>query len=121
MITDKKTALVIDDDRMLGEPLCTTLESLGFETTYCDSGSTALGLAKEKCFAVILIDYRMPEMDGAKVTQALRLQCPRAFIIGLSAENKRAEFVEAGADTFFTKPFPFNELYEVIQKRIVSS
>jgi len=115
-MTAKRTALIIDDDQMIGEALRVMLESMGFETNYCESGAAALELTKERCFAFILTDYRMPEMDGVEVTRALRPLCPDAFIIGLSAENKRKEFIEAGAYVFFSKPLPFKVLLSLIEK-----
>jgi DNA-binding response OmpR family regulator len=116
MITAKKTALVIDDDESLGEALRDTFESIGIETTYCFDGRTAIELCKERCFTFIVTDYRMPGMDGVETSRALRLQCPDVFIVGLSADDKRKEFIEAGANVFFSKPFSFQTLASLIEK-----
>lgn len=116
MIADKKTALVIDDDESLGEALRDTLESMGIETTFCFNGMTAIELCKERCFSFIVTDYRMPGMNGEEITRALRLQCPDAFIVGLSADNRRKEFIDAGANVFFSKPFSFQVLASLIEK-----
>lgn len=111
-----KTALIIDDDQMLGEALRSMLETQGYETTYCESGTAALELTKERKFDVILTEYRMPDMNGAQVTRELRFRCPDAFIVGISAENRREEFIEAGANVFFSKPLPFEVLSSLIEK-----
>jgi DNA-binding response OmpR family regulator len=117
-LSEKKAVLVIDDDKAIGAVLADLLQSEGFEVICCDSGLAALGLAKGKCFNVIITDYRMPGMDGLETTRALRLQCPDALIIGFSSEHKRNEFLDAGADAFFKKPFSFKEIISLIDGNI---
>jgi len=75
----------------------------GFVADCCENGPAAFERVQEMRFDLILIDYRMPEIDGIKVTKSLRGLCPDVFIIGMSIEDKGAEFVSAGADTFINK------------------
>src|SRR3954470_13323412 len=60
------------------------LELFGFEVTLATSGAAALELMSRNRFAVAIIDYRMPEMDGAELTDHIRDQHPDTRIIMLS-------------------------------------
>lgn len=114
-MTKKKTILIIDDDDLLRGALCDLVQSEGFEVTCCDNGLTGVYLAKEKCFAAIITDYDMPGMNGVEVTRALSAQCADSFIIALTSASKEKEFLRAGADAFFNKPFPIKDIIQLIK------
>jgi DNA-binding response OmpR family regulator len=106
----KRTVLVIDDTLLIRECLCYALEADGFEVYDCEDGLSALGLAAENDFHIIITDYRMPNMNGVEVTKHLRLRFPAAIIIGVSSDDKRADFLAAGADAFLLKPYAYDNL-----------
>jgi DNA-binding response OmpR family regulator len=106
----KRTVLVIDDTLLIRECLCYALEADGFEVFDCEDGLSALGAAAEKDFHIIITDYRMPNMNGVEVTKHLRLRFPAAIIIGVSSDDKRADFLAAGADAFLLKPYTYDSL-----------
>ena len=114
---EKKTVLIIDDDTAISGFLYEMLLSDGFEVSCCDDGMPALELAKEKCFDVVITDYRMSGMDGVEITKSLRLRCPGSFIVGISAECQGKNFIDAGADAFLKKPFPIKDLISIIIKK----
>ena len=114
---DKRTALIIDDDEEISGFLLEALRLEGFEVCRCDNGMSALALLREQCFHVIVTDYHMPGMNGADITQSLRLQCPGSFIVGMSAEHKEKDFLEAGADAFLKKPFSLKKLVAMVNDR----
>ena len=68
---------------------------------------------------VILMDIRMPEMDGAEATRRIREFCPAIPIIAVTAnafdEDRRRAF-EAGVDDFLTKPLSKAKLFETINR-----
>jgi CheY-like chemotaxis protein len=110
--------LIIDDDRTTRDSLVMLLEFEGYNVSSCGSGASAFDLVKEKCYEVILIDYRMPEMNGDEVTKVLRPLCPDAFVIGFSIETKDRRFLAAGADAFISKNALVHELVPLIKNRI---
>lgn len=112
---EKEPVLIIDDDQMIGGALGALLRADGFEVRRCTDGESALDAARERCYRVVITDYRMPGMSGTDVTRLLRAQCPDAFIIGLSAEQKGADFLEAGANAFLSKPFKPDELMSLVR------
>jgi len=98
-----KAALVIDDDKRTRETLRLLLELEGYVVTFCESGPCAFERLQNMRFDFILIDYRLPQSDGTEVTRSVRGLYPDAFIIGMGIENKKAEFMDAGANAFINK------------------
>jgi DNA-binding response OmpR family regulator len=111
----KGPILIIDDDQMISDALCDLLHADGFEVRRCADGESALDAVQEGCYRVVITDYRMPGMSGTEITRLLRARCPDAFIIGLSAEQKGAAFLEAGANAFLNKPFLYDELMSLVR------
>ncbi len=110
--------LIIDDDRNTRESLGMLLEFEGYKVSFCESGGLAFDLIKEKCFEVLLIDYRMPEMNGVELARLVRPLCPDAFVIGFSMETKERAFLDAGADAFISKSALAHELAPLIKSSI---
>ncbi len=79
------------------------LEFEGFNVSSCEDGPKAIALVQIECFDVVLVDYRIPGMNGDRVTELLRRFCPESLIIGFSVESKERAFLEAGADFFISK------------------
>lgn len=113
----RRAVLVIDDFPLAGTALSAVLESDGFEVTCCGDGASALAAASEKHFDIIITDYRMPVMNGVEAASLLRMRLPFAFIVGVSSEDKRADFLLAGADAFLLKPYRYNELLTLIKSK----
>ncbi len=115
-MAEKKTVLLIDDEEMIRMFIYEMLISEGFEVSCYDDWLSALDGSKEECFNVIITDYRMHGMDGAEGAKLLRIRCPDALIIGISAESKKRDFLSAGANAFLKKPFSPGDLMIMIRK-----
>lgn len=98
-----EAVLVIDDDKPTRVSLKMFLEFEGFVVCSCESGAAALDMIRKIHFDILLIGYRMPEMNGDELTRQLRPLCPDAFILGFSVESKNQAFLRAGADAFVRK------------------
>jgi CheY-like chemotaxis protein len=113
----KRRVLVIDDVLPVRQALCSVLESDGFEVSACDDGPSALAAVADNVFDIVITDYRMPGMNGVDVTRYLRILFPLTFIIGLSSDDKRAEFLNAGADAFLLKPYRYDVLADLLNSK----
>ncbi len=111
---DKKSVLVTGDTLLARETLCALLESIGFEVCGCEDGASALDAASKNDFHAIIIDYRMPHMNGVEATTRLRLRSPLSTIIGVSLGDRREDFLAAGADAFLLKPYRYRDLLTLI-------
>jgi CheY-like chemotaxis protein len=95
--------LVIDDNETTRDSLKMLLESEGYDVSCSADKRLALEFSEEKKFAIFLIDFRMPGINGAELTLLLREFYPNAFIVGISFDHKESEFLLAGADAFVSK------------------
>ena len=112
--------LVVDDEPANRLLLVEMLRAVGFGTREATSGEEALTLATEWSPDAILMDVRMPGMDGLEAIRRLREREPqrRIPIIAVSAsafEDDRRQALAAGASSFFGKPFRESELLEKLR------
>jgi two-component system, NtrC family, response regulator HydG len=111
--------LVIDDDFSMGDACRETLRRSGHEVEVTDSGAKGLALFSRWAYDVVLLDLRMPEMDGLSVLRQMREQDPEAAVIIISGHGSIATAVEAmklGAFDYVAKPFTPNELRQAVAK-----
>jgi DNA-binding response OmpR family regulator len=112
----KKTVLVAEDNACMREALRIVLEYGGFQVALCPDCGTAIKRTGGESFDIFIVDYFMPDCSGLVVTKRARECCPRSFIIGMSMEDRRQEFLKAGADEFLPKPVDIGSLLRIIDK-----
>ncbi|KAI3908171.1 hypothetical protein MKW98_029472 [Papaver atlanticum] len=100
------TALVVDDSEAVRIIHSLHLRALGFQTREVENGQEAVRLLESGMrFDVILMDYHMPEMNGAEATKRIRDMGIQCVILGVSAdEDFQTNFVQSGLTEFFSKP-----------------
>ncbi len=113
----RRSVLVIEDALPIRESLCAELQTHGFEVCCCGDGMSALDAAVENDFHVIITDYRMPNMNGVEVTKRLRMRSPLSIIIGVSLDDRREDFLAAGADAFLQKPYECADLVNLMNAK----
>ena len=104
--------LLIEDDTELAQQLCALLSHHGFEVTLASDGEQGAELALEKHFALILLDIRLPSLNGLSVLQLLRQRrsTPVIILSAWGAEQDRITGLRHGADDYLAKPFSPREL-----------
>lgn len=112
--------LIADDDPVLLMILRQNLQPAGFEVHQAASGSQAVDMAANRDYDAIVLDMRMPGLDGLQTIHAIRHGHPEHDlpIILMSARPEasiRERAIEAGADAFMEKPFRSRELAARIQ------
>lgn len=113
------SVLVIDDEPAHRLMVRVVLEDAGFTILEADNGSSGLALARAKPVDVILLDMRMPGMNGMDVLRHLRQEQPTIPVIMLTAFGNVGGAVEAmktGAFDYLTKPADNDELLAVVRK-----
>jgi len=110
--------LLAEDDLVNVEVAKLILEAAGYQVDVASDGAQALAAARDADFDLILMDVRMPRMDGWTATQAIRAlptRRGRTPILALTAnasEADRQRSRDVGMDDFVTKPFAPNKLRE---------
>ena len=113
--------LIVEDIVANQEIVRSLLEPAGCNVSVAGDGKEALDLMENQIFDVILMDIRMPILDGIETTKHIRLhEGPHqdvaiiALTADASAENN-AQCLAAGADVFLTKPVVLSELFSSIR------
>jgi len=107
-----KEILVVDDEPRIAEICRDYLQRAGFKVITASSGEDALSLARARRPDLIVLDLRLPGMDGLDVTRALRKQSnvPIIMLTARVEESDKLIGLELGADDYLTKPFSPREL-----------
>lgn len=111
--------LIVDDEPALLRTLSRMLSSRGYQVTCASNGEAALGSFHASSFDVIVSDISMPNMDGIQLLQHLReydADLPVVLITGEPSVGTAVKALEHGAFHYLTKPVPFDDLEEVVDK-----
>ena len=109
----KKKILIIEDELRMIMGLEDNLEYEGYTVISAQTGEEGLSLARQENPDLILLDVRLPGIDGIEVCMTLRKEKRHIPIIMLSVKNHEIDKViglETGADDYITKPFSLREL-----------
>ncbi len=115
--------LIVDDDQNNRDWLNKLLTSMGFLVREADNGQTAIGIWEEWKPQLILMDIRMPIMDGLETTRRIRASqaedAPVIIAVSASAmDEDRNQVIDSGLDDFVSKPCREDELLEKIRVRL---
>jgi two-component system OmpR family response regulator len=105
---EKKThILVVDDDLQITKLVERTLVEAGFAVTVANDGDSALARLAEREPDLVLLDIRMPGLDGFQVLERIRKSSnvPVLMLTAVSEESAVAYSLGIGADDYITKPF----------------
>ncbi len=110
-----KNVLVVEDDPITRKILCATIEKYGFSTITAVYGSDALFQLKERDFHAIILDLKLPDMNGLEILRHIRNSPSHSSLAAIivTENNDKLEAVlglEMGADDYITKPFHQREL-----------
>ncbi|MBU6422527.1 MAG: response regulator [Chloroflexota bacterium] len=93
------------------------LSGEGYRVLAAQNGAEALEVLGREAPCLVLLDMRMPTMDGWGFARALRekgLRCP--VVVVTAAENARAWAQEIGADDYLAKPFQLTDLLRIVER-----
>ena len=108
-----QTIAVIDDDESLRDTIAVLLENEGFKTVMAGDGRTGYEMVLRVKPDLVIVDLRLPEMNGVEVCKQLRASSDTTPIIILSAIGEEVDKVlllEIGADDYVVKPFGTREM-----------
>lgn len=109
---NKKTILVVDDEKPIIDILVYNLKKEGYNTLEATDGEMGLNIAVEQRPDLILLDVMLPKIDGLTVCKRVK-QTYNVPILMISAKDEEIDKIvglELGADDYITKPFSVREL-----------
>ena len=117
---NKKRILVVDDEVVIAKLLSNRLKNWGYDVMIATSGKDGLKMAQRENPDLVLLDIRMPDLDGRQVCARLR-EGPETsrsrimFVTALGLPEQIETGFQAGPDDYLVKPFNPQELRERIE------
>lgn len=117
----RRRALVVDDVADVTEMLSVLLTHAGYEVRTASSAASAISLAQDSQFDVIISDIGMPQMNGYELARVVRglsgyEQVPMVALTGYSKFDDRQRSLDAGFNAHLTKPIEPRELLDLIEQ-----
>ncbi|MCI2957745.1 response regulator transcription factor [Agromyces atrinae] len=112
MVSERRTAVIIEDDADIRHLLETVLEQAGFSTVATGNGLDGIAAVRAYDPVITTLDVSMPGIDGFETAKRIRT-FSQTYIVMLSARSEEIDTLqglEAGADDYLTKPFRPREL-----------
>ncbi len=109
----KRKVLLLEDDNTLNETVTEYLEEEGYEVVSVENGEDALDKIYEESFDLLLLDVKVPQMNGFDLLKEVRVReitTPAIFITSLDSIDDLSEGYESGCDDYIRKPFALKEL-----------
>ncbi|HDQ73969.1 MAG TPA: response regulator, partial [Chloroflexi bacterium] len=119
---NEQAVLIIDDEPLIRRAMADYLEECGYRTVTAADGEQGLALARAQRFDIVLVDLRMPRLDGLTVISVLHDEQPDLPIVVVSGTGVLKDAIEAmrqGAWDYISKPVQdIDEVVVVIQQAL---
>ena len=111
-MTIRDKILIIEDEQSIARFISTILTANGYETILARTGGEGLSIVSSNCPDLVILDLRLPDMDGMDILKGLRSwsSLPVVVVSARSHEKDKVAALDMGADDYLTKPFGTDEL-----------
>jgi DNA-binding NtrC family response regulator len=118
---DQERILIVEDDASMGFFLSEAMKKEGYGVDAVTSGEEALERITQDRFSLVILDLRLPSMDGMEVLANIKVTNPNLSVIMITAHGSKNTAIEAirkGAYDYFTKPLDLNEMRVVVRRAL---
>jgi DNA-binding NtrC family response regulator len=113
------SVLVIDDESIICDACRLVLAEQGHAVDYCLTGNDGLRAIERGTYDLILLDMKLPDIDGMAILKAVGELAPAPRVIAMTGYSTMANALQAmklGAADYLAKPFTDDELVEAVEK-----
>ncbi|NCO59648.1 MAG: sigma-54-dependent Fis family transcriptional regulator [Deltaproteobacteria bacterium CG_4_8_14_3_um_filter_51_11] len=121
---DKRKILIVDDEAVVRKAVERALQTRGITPRSASNGKEALGFLAGQRFDLVLLDIRMPDMDGMELLQIIKSKHPSTEVImitGYPTIETAVDCIKLGATDYLVKPFRLSELEAALEKNARSA
>ncbi|AHD07585.1 response regulator [Paenibacillus larvae] len=123
-VTLKNKVLIVDDQNGIRVLLMEVFNNEGYETFQAPNGKTALEIVRKEAPDLVLLDMKIPGMDGLDILKHIKNIDSSIKVIMMTAYGELdmiKEATELGAIMHFTKPFDIDEMRQAVQQQLSES
>jgi len=118
---DRIQILLVDDEEHIRFAMRETLEPMGYICVEAEDGIEALAKFHPETFDLVVLDYRMPGLDGLETLREIRKldsEIPVLFVTAYGSKDLALEAMKNGAYDYFNKPFDIEEMRVVVKRAL---
>ncbi|HXF49134.1 MAG TPA: response regulator [Verrucomicrobiae bacterium] len=115
----EKSVLVVDDELLIRDLLYDFFLEKGYKVSVADSGPVALEKLGKQSFDALLVDLKMPSMDGIEFIKEVRkkkIETPVVIITGFPSLETALEALRQRVHDYIIKPFNINQLFATVRR-----
>jgi DNA-binding NtrC family response regulator len=116
-VTHTCSILVVDDDENLRRTLVQILRKEGYETDWAENAERSLQLLHDKPYTLVILDHKLPDMNGLTLLTAVRKMYPKLRVLiltGAGTDELRQEAANRGAWSYLRKPVDPETILDLI-------
>ena len=120
----KPKLLIVDDELLIRDLLYDYFKSRDYDIAVAESGQGALAQLEESRFDTIILDLKMPDMDGLELTAKIRAgdeHVPIIIMTGYPSMETAIEAIRKRADDYFIKPFNLRQMNKAVESALTRS
>jgi DNA-binding NtrC family response regulator len=118
---EKKSVLIVEDDKVIIKSLREILQSEGYSVDTAETGREAIEKSEIQFYNLALLDIRLPDMEGTKLLTTMHETLPKMvkiMITGYPSLENAAEALNQGADAYIIKPVKPEKLLGLIEEKL---
>ncbi|MCW4015504.1 MAG: response regulator [Candidatus Bathyarchaeota archaeon] len=121
MTNRKPKILIVEDDENIRGTIKSILQQSGYETDTAETGHEAEQKAKDRIYNLVLLDIKLPDIEGTQLLAKLHKTAPqmvKIMVTGYPSLENSMEALNKGADAYVTKPVKPAKLLALIQEKL---
>ncbi len=118
---DKKRILIVDDDKTILTSFSEILQSKGYSIDTAESGNEAIVKTDKQFFNLVLLDIKLPDIEGIDLLNSIKETSPKMVKIvvsGYASLDNSVAALNRGADAYLIKPVDPEELVRIVDEKL---